>query len=124
MPAGSIAAVVTSPPYNLGKAYSSYNDSRPLEEYLAEQADVAEQIARVLKLDGHLFLNVGSNSQHPSRSEDVARAYGRHLLLQQRITWVKSIALDGSSLPEPLRSAMHDRQVGHFSSTNSQHFLD
>src|SRR5689334_13865897 len=102
MAEGSVAVVVTSPPYNFGKAYNSYNDNRPLNEYLAEQAAVAEQIARVLKPDGHLFLNVGSNSQHPWRSEEVARTYDRHLVLQQRITWVKSIALDGSTLPEPL----------------------
>ena len=91
MPAGSIAAVVTSPPYNLGKAYSSYDDSRPTYEYLADQGLVAEQIARVLKPGGHLFLNVGSNSQHPWRSIQVAMTYHGHLPIQQRIIWVKSI---------------------------------
>jgi|tagenome__1003787_1003787.scaffolds.fasta_scaffold20983045_5 hypothetical protein len=30
METGSVAAVVTSPPYNLGKKYASYNDNRPL----------------------------------------------------------------------------------------------
>jgi site-specific DNA-methyltransferase (adenine-specific) len=124
MASGSVAAIVTSPPYNLGKAYASYNDNRPVEEYLTEQGKVAEQVARVLKPGGHLFLNVGSNSQHPWRSVQVAQEYGRHLVLQQRIIWVKSIALDGSTLPEPLRNAMHDRQVGHFPSLNSDRFLN
>jgi site-specific DNA-methyltransferase (adenine-specific) len=124
MAAASVACVVTSPPYNLAKPYASYDDNRPTDEYLADQGKVAELIARLLRQDGHLFLNVGSNSQHPWRSVQVAERYAAHLVLQQRIVWVKSIALDGSTLPEPLRSAMHDRQVGHFPSLNSDRFLN
>ena len=32
--AGSIGVVVTSPPYNLGIRYRSYDDGRPRAEYL------------------------------------------------------------------------------------------
>jgi site-specific DNA-methyltransferase (adenine-specific) len=124
MPDQSVAAVVTSPPYNLGKSYGCHNDKMPEAQYLAWQDEVAQKIARLLMPDGHLFLNVGSNSRFPWRSVDVANVYRRHLILQQRITWVKSIALDGSTLPDSLRNAMHDRQVGHFQSLNSSHFLN
>lgn len=124
MAAGSVAAIVTSPPYNLGKAYASYDDDRPLEEYLSEQGRVAEHIARVLKSTGHLFLNVGWNSKQPLRSVQVMLAYHRHLVLQQPIMWTKSVALDGAALPEALRDGMHDRQVGHFVSVNSPYFLN
>jgi site-specific DNA-methyltransferase (adenine-specific) len=67
---------------------------------------------------------MGSNSQAPWRSVEVAQVYGRHLPLQQRIVWVKSIALDGSTLPRPLREAMHDRQVGHFVSLHSVNYVN
>ena len=30
----SIDVIVTSPPYNIGKPYRSYNDVRPRDEYL------------------------------------------------------------------------------------------
>lgn len=120
----SVAVVVTSPPYNLRKRYSQHSDNMPEAQYLAWQEEVAQEIARLLVPEGHLFLNVGSNSQFPWRSVQVAEVYGRHLTLQQRIAWVKSIALDGSSLPLRLREAMHDRQVGHFPSINSCHFLN
>jgi len=120
----SVAAVVTSPPYNLGKSYSCHNDNMPEAKYLAWQDGVAQEIARLLVPEGHLFLNAGSNSRFPWRSVQVAQVYGRHLSLQQHITWVKSIALDGSTLPVPLRGAMHDRPVGHFQSISSAHFLN
>ena len=32
---GSLSVVVTSPPYNLGVGYRTYEDSLPAEEYLA-----------------------------------------------------------------------------------------
>jgi site-specific DNA-methyltransferase (adenine-specific) len=123
---GSVKAIVTSPPYNLAKRYASYNDNRPLAEYLAEQCEVAGEIARVLDREGgHLFLNVGSNTRHPRRSVQVAMEYGKHLQLQQpSVCWVKSIALNGSSLPEHLHDAMHGRQVGHFVSLNGEHYLN
>jgi hypothetical protein len=37
MPASSVAVVVTSPPYNLGKKYGVYDDNLPKAEYLAGQ---------------------------------------------------------------------------------------
>jgi len=124
MAAGSVAAVVTSPPYNLGKPYPTYDDDRPLDEYLADQSKAAEQIRRLLKPGGHLFLNAGWNSKHPARMVEVMLAFSQHLTLQQPIYCTKSAAFDGSSLPKDLRAAMHDRQVGHFVSVNSKFFLN
>jgi site-specific DNA-methyltransferase (adenine-specific) len=124
MPPASIAAVITSPPYNLNKAYNIHKDNMPEQEYLTWQKAVAEEIARLLAPGGHLFLNVGWNSQHPWRSIDVARSYAVHLTLQQRIAWVKSIAVNGSTLPPELREPMHLRQIGHFPSLNSDRYLN
>jgi site-specific DNA-methyltransferase (adenine-specific) len=108
----------------LGKPYGVHDDSMPEESYLSWQGVAAKESRRVLAPDGHLFLNVGWNAQHPWRSPDVANRYRAHFILQQRIAWVKSIALDGSTLPEELRAAMHERQVGHFASLNSDRYLN
>ena len=121
---GSVSAVVTSPPYNLGKPYGVHDDNMPEAEYLAWQGKVAKEIARLLKPNGHLFLNVGWNSKHPWRSFDVANAYRKYLVLQQPISWSKSIAVNGMTLPKELREVMHDRQVGHFPSLNSDYYLN
>jgi site-specific DNA-methyltransferase (adenine-specific) len=124
MAPASVACVVTSPPYNLGKAYSTYKDNQLTEEYLADQNKAAKLIARLLSPDGHLFLNVGWSTKFPLRSVQVMLEYSHYLVLQQPICWTKSIALDGSSLPKDLREAVHDRTVGHFTSINSDHFLN
>jgi len=34
LPAGSVDIIVTSPPYNIGKDYNSYDDRKPREDYL------------------------------------------------------------------------------------------
>jgi site-specific DNA-methyltransferase (adenine-specific) len=125
--ANSVKVGFTSCMYNLGKDYGpgSPRDDRPRTEYLAEQNAVAAAVRRVLREDGHFFLNVGGNSKHPWRSVEVALEWGKHLTLQQPpLTWVKSIALDGSSLPKHLRVEMHERQVGHFQSINSEFYLN
>ena len=38
--AGSIDVIVTSPPYNLGVQYRSYDDTIPRSEYLTWTADI------------------------------------------------------------------------------------
>ena len=55
----SVDAVVTSPPYNLDIKYSKYKDKKPRDQYLGWIGDVFLECKRVLKEDGHLFVNVG-----------------------------------------------------------------
>jgi site-specific DNA-methyltransferase (adenine-specific) len=118
--------VVTSPPYNLGKSYSLHNDSMPEADYLAWQGEVAKEIARVLRPDGHLFLNIGADSKHPWPAIDVALRYRPHFVLQNQPGWIKSLALDANSLKaDPaLHAAMHERTFGYFVSLNSEYFLN
>ena len=123
MAARSVDCIVTSPPYNLGKRYSLHNDRMTEAAYLDWQGEVAAEIARLLKPAGHLFFNVGWNSKHPARSIEVFLRYCRTFACRTAITWVKSIAIDGTSLPPELR-AMHERTVGHFVSLNSAKYLN
>lgn len=59
LPKESIDIIVTSPPYNIGVNYNSYNDDRPFDDYLAWIGSVAQACFRVLKKDGSFFFNIG-----------------------------------------------------------------
>ena len=57
LPDASVDVVVTSPPYNIGVAYRSYDDRRPRETYLAWLSEVGVEIARVFNDRGLFFPN-------------------------------------------------------------------
>lgn len=57
LPDGAARLVVSSPPYNVGKAYES---ALPVEEYVAAQAATLAECVRVLAKDGSLCWQVGN----------------------------------------------------------------
>lgn len=111
LPAESVDVCVTSPPYNIGIAYRSYADRLPRDRYLDWMAEVGLAIARVLKPEGSLFLNVGSTGNDPWIASDVADAMTRDLVLQNHIVWVKSLSIG-------------DDTLGHFKPITSSRFLN
>lgn len=134
LPSGSVDVVITSPPYNLGIAYSSYNDSQPRESYLRWLDAWAEKVERVLAPEGSLFLNVGSIPTDPwvafqaavavTGQSDVSALHtvGR-FILQNTIHWIKSISLDGEHVGENEGRA-EALSVGHYKPINSQRFIN
>ena len=119
----SVSAVVTSPPYNLGIRYSTYDDRLPRDRYLAWTGDWVRAVARVLDAQGSLFLNVGAKPTDPWTPFDVAGAARPHLHLQNTIHWVKSIAIDREAAGEAARLE-RDLAVGHYKPINSDRFLN
>src|SRR4051794_21839053 len=61
----SIDVCVTSPPYNLGIRYRSFEDDQPESEYLAWTVSWIQQVRKVLREDGSLFLNIGGSLRAP-----------------------------------------------------------
>lgn len=57
VPNNSIALIVTSPPYNLGKEYESQVS---IEQYLKTQSQLIAQLYRVLREDGSICWQVGN----------------------------------------------------------------
>jgi len=114
---------VTSPPYNLGIQYRTYDDGGPREEYLAWSSRWIERVAGVLKSEASLFLNVGAKPTDPWTALDVAQAARRHLALQNIIHWVKSIAIDQEAAGARAGLA-GDLAVGHYKPINSNRFLN
>ena len=110
MEAGSVDVVVTSPPYNLGIAYSSYGDRREEQDYLDWMVRVCTALRRVLRADGSFFLNVAGSSTQPWLPFELIVRLRPLFALQNHIAWVKSIALQEDS-------------VGHFKPVPGERFL-
>jgi site-specific DNA-methyltransferase (adenine-specific) len=119
---GALDAIVTSPPYNLGIRYRTYDDALPREQYLEWTGEWVGRAARALRADGSLFLNVGAKPTDPWTAFDVAQAARPHLRLQNTIHWIKSIAIE-KSLAGARARLDDDIAVGHYKPINSRRFL-
>lgn len=122
-PAASIDVIVTSPPYNLGIQYRSYDDGRPRGEYLAWTGEWVQAAKAALADTGSLFLNVGAKPKDPWTALDIAQAVRPHLDLQNIIHWVKSIAIE-KSLAGSRSGLQDDLAVGHYKPINSTRFVN
>jgi site-specific DNA-methyltransferase (adenine-specific) len=122
LPAASVDVIVTSPPYNLGVRYRTYDDTIPRASYLEWTDAWITRAAGVLSPAGSLFLNVGAKPTDPWTALDVAQAVRPHLRLQNLIHWIKSIAIEkgAAGAAAGLRD---DLAVGHYKPINSQRFL-
>ncbi len=116
--ARSVDVVVTSPPYNLSKAYRTYDDGIPRHEYLAWTRVWGAEVARVLADDGSFFLNIGGPPKDPWVAFDVLEVFRDLLALQNVIHWVKSIAV------EPNGDAREAVTFGHYQPIQSPRYLN
>ena len=123
LPAGSVSVIVTSPPYNLGIRYRSYDDAQPRARYLAWTDAWIKAAARTLAPQGSLFLNVGAKPTDPWTAMEVAQAARRHLELQNTIHWIKSIAIDKDAAGASV-DLDRDIAVGHYKPINSDRFVN
>ncbi len=62
---GSVQLIVTSPPYNVGKPYDGYRDSRELTDYLGFLNEVWQECQRVLCPGGRIAVNVANTYRQP-----------------------------------------------------------
>jgi site-specific DNA-methyltransferase (adenine-specific) len=111
MPERSVDVTVTSPPYNIGVKYRSYDDSGDRAGYLAWLGSIGARLRRVLKEDGSLFLNVAGTSSDPWIAWQAAGAMRENFVLQNAIVWVKSVSIG-------------DDTHGHFKPVNSRRYLN
>jgi site-specific DNA-methyltransferase (adenine-specific) len=108
--ARSVDVVVTSPPYNLGVSYRDYDDRRAEDDYLSWLVRVATEVRRVVKEDASFFLNISGSSSAPWLPFELIVRLRPLFVLQNHITWIKSIAISRDS-------------VGHFKPVGGQRFL-
>ncbi len=113
VPDGSVALVVTSPPYFAGKAYEEELGREGIPssylEYLQLLADVFEECVRTLEPGGRIAVNVANLGRKPYRSlsADVIKILQDDLglLLRGELIWQKGEGASGSCAWGSFRSA-------------------
>lgn len=115
----SVSVIVTSPPYNIGKAYNRHDDSQKPSAYLKWMEEVATACERVLEPNGSFFLNLGGKPSDPGWPFRVVDRFlgEERFRLQNTILWVKSIVIDGGL--EGGGATIR----GHYKPVNSPRFL-
>lgn len=96
LPDNSVALMVTSPPYNVGK---DYDLDLPLEEYLGFLKRVLEETHRVLVPGGRVAFNVanlGRKPYVPLNAHIASIAGDLGLLMRGEIIWMKGKGATGS----------------------------
>ncbi len=89
----SIKMAVTSPPYNLKKAYGLYSDDVGLDEWKSLIDETMKEVHRVLTPDGSFFLNVGPVPEKKTKEiiplDSIAWELGRKngFKLRNKIVW-------------------------------------
>lgn len=121
--AGSVGVIVTSPPYNIGVRYRTYEDDMPRTEYLNWTDRWTRAASRAMDPAGSLFLNVGAKPTDPWVPLEVAQVARRYFKLQNTIHWVKSIAIDRESAGAST-GLEKDLAVGHYKPINSDRFVN
>lgn len=71
-PDESVQLTVTSTPYNIGKQYGDYDDSKPIEEWKSLMRTVMKELFRITKPDGKVCINVGFST---GKTDDEGRFY-------------------------------------------------
>jgi len=118
-----VDVIVTSPPYNIGKEYSQYEDDKPRESYLDWMELVAKECKNIMTNHSSFFLNVGGKPSDMWIPLDIAERFRKHFFLQNVIHWIKSISIakeDVGNYP----NISDDVSVGHYKPVNSPRYLN
>ncbi len=116
----SFDLVVTSPPYNLGIAYSSFKDTAPRDEFLSWCRQWAAEAKRVMTDDASFFLNIAGSPSNPLLPHQliIALTEGPEPLftLQNTFHWIKSITIKTTDAQQI--------SSGHFKPINSKRYVN
>lgn len=112
----SVDLAVTSPPYNLGIAYSHYSDRQGRGDYLEWCQRWAGELRRVLKPAASFFLNVGASPSNPMLPHELVLRLRDLFVLQNTIHWIKAISIEDEKGLTTSR--------GHFKPISSPRYLN
>jgi len=116
----SFDLVVTSPPYNLGIAYSSFKDTAPRDEFLDWCKIWVTEVKRVMADDASFFLNIGAAPSNPLLPHQLILALTEGpeplFILQNTFHWIKSITVKTTNNQEI--------SAGHFKPINSNRYVN
>ena len=121
MPTNSVHLVVTSPPYNIGIKYDTYQDHAERPAFIAWCLEWATELKRVMHEDASFFLNLGAAPQNPLLPHQLLIALTQSeneplFVLQNTFHWIKSISVETRS--------GDTISAGHFKPINSQRYVN
>lgn len=106
---GTVQLIVTSPPYNVGKEYGVYDDSKSRGEYLDYLDTVWSECKRILCKGGRIAVNVANIDRKPYNfiCADIAtRLRDKHgFLMRGDVIWNKGASVGVSTAWGSWRSA-------------------
>ncbi|TAE77312.1 MAG: site-specific DNA-methyltransferase [Verrucomicrobia bacterium] len=120
LPDASLDLIVTSPPYNLGIQYRSFDDKASRSDFLDWCQAWAAELKRTLDDKGSFFLNVGASPSNPLLPHQLVIAltdgHNPLFVLQNTFHWIKSITVETRG---------GDRvSAGHFKPINSPRYVN
>ncbi len=119
MPAASVDLVVTSPPYNIGIDYGTYDDSLDRDSFITWCQQWAGEVHRLMSDEASFFLNIGAAPADPLLPHQIILALTGGepgFILQNTFHWIKSISVKtrkGETI-----------SAGHFKPINSKRFVN
>ena len=119
LPAGCVDLVVTSPPYNIGIDYGTYNDNSDRSSFIQWCQKWALEVKRVMTDEASFFLNVGASPSDPLLPHQLVLALCEstpEFTLQNTFHWIKSISVESKK--------SGTISVGHFKPLNSQRYVN
>lgn len=108
IPDDAVTLVVTSPPYNVGTAYSKHHDKLELDSYLDYLDDVWQECKRVLRPGGRLAINVANTWRQPYiplSAYIAARCIDLGFIMRGEVIWHKGASVGVSTAWGSWRSA-------------------
>ena len=120
---GSVDVVVTSPPYNLGTSYNSYDDTMGRVDYVEWMGQWGQAVSEILADEGSLFLNIGGKPTDPWGPFEVLFRLRGHFVLQNTIHWIKSIAIRKEDVGR-YPGISGNVSVGHYKPINSTRYIN
>lgn len=119
MAAESVDLVVTSPPYNIGINYRSYQDTADRETFIGWCREWASEVHRLMHDQSSFFLNLGAAPADPLLPHQLVLTLTREhpgFILQNTFHWIKSITV------ETRRGELIS--AGHFKPINSKRYVN
>ena len=118
----NVDVIVTSPPYNLNKAYGSYDDNRERAKYLSWIHAIAELSYSILKDNASFFLNISGTPSDPMLPFEAIKEFkDAKYQLQNTIHWIKSISFEKEDVGK--MNTIRDYSIGHFKPIVSERYL-
>ena len=115
MASDSVDMLITSPPYNVGIAYDSYDDDMELKSYLEFLNDVWRRSYRIIKPGGRIAINIantGRNPFVPLSAYVTEQLIKNQFVLRGYIYWIKGECNGTStawgSFQSPSNPVLHD----------------